>query len=82
MKITKDDFMKWSPELPKAFHRWEVWILFGSAEKPQIRLTEFPAEEYDTPEEQYEALCEYINGCRFSNTEYHVFCDDKIVLDF
>lgn len=82
MRIKKDDFVKWSPELAKVFHKWDVMIPFGPVGRLQMRQTEFLPEDYDTPEDQYEALCGYINGCRFSGTEYYVFCDEKLVLNF
>ena len=82
MKIDKDDFVKWSPELAETFHVWEVMIPHGELGKLAFRQEKFAPEDYETPEEQYEALCELINGCRFSDTEYYVFCDDRLVLNF
>ena len=82
MKINKSDFIKWSEELTRTFHTWEVMIPFGKVGKLQFRQEKFTPEDYEAPEEQYEAVCDLINGCRFSGTEYYVFCDDKLVVDF
>ena len=80
MKINKSDFVKWSEKLTRTFHTWEVMIPFGQVGKLQFRQEKFLPEEYETPEAQYEALCDLLNGCRFSDTEYYVFCDDKLVI--
>ena len=82
MKIDTSDFVKWSPKMAETFHIWEVMIPCGAPGKLAFRQEKFVPEEYERPEEQYEALCDVINGCRFSNTEYYVFCDNKLVMDF
>lgn len=78
-KICKDDFVKWSPDMANQFHVWEVMIPFGPVGKLQLRQEKFTPEEYETPEAQYEAVMDLLRGCRFSNTEYYVFCDERLV---
>lgn len=82
MKINKDDFIKWSESMARTFHTWEVMMPTGPVGKLQFRQAKFTPEEYETPEDQYEAVCDLIRGCKFSDTEYYVFCDDKLVVDF
>ena len=82
MKINKSDFIKWSEDMTRTFHAWEVMIPCGAPGKLAFRQEKFVPEEYETPEEQYEAVTEFLNGCRFSDTEYYVFCDEKLVVDF
>ncbi len=81
MRITKKDFVKWSPELTQAFHIWEVMIPIGTVGNLRFRQETFAPGDYETPEEQYEAVCDLINGCRFSETEYYVFCDNRLVVN-
>lgn len=82
MKVAKSDLIRWSPELAEEFHIWEVVIPFVQDGKLQIRQEKFMPKDYETPEDQYEEVCDVINGCRFSATEYHVFCDDRLVTNF
>lgn len=77
--ISGDDFIKWSPDMAESFHVWEVMIPFGPVGKLQFRQEKFLPKEYETPEAQYEAVMDLLRGCRFSDTEYYVFCDDKLV---
>lgn len=48
----------------------------------KIRSATFTPEEYPTPEDQYEAVCDLIRGCRFADCEYYVFCDGRLVVNF
>ena len=82
MKINKDDFIKWSESMTRTFHVWEVMMPTGPVGKLAFRQEKFVPEEYETPEDQYEAVCDLIRGCKLSDTEYYVFCDDKLVTDF
>ena len=80
MKISKDDYIRFSMKLTKQFHKWEVLIPFGAEGHMRFRQEKFMPGEFETPTDQYEALCDLINGCRFSDTDYYVFCDDKMVV--
>ena len=78
-KISANDFVKWNPDMAESFHVWVVMIPFGPVGKLKIRQEKFLPEEYETPEAQYEAVMDLLRGCRFSDTEYYVFCDEKLV---
>ena len=82
MKISKNDFIKWDESITRTFHTWEIMIPFGPVGKLQFRQEKFSPEEYETPEDQYEAVCDVIRGCRFTDTPYYVFCDNRLVTDF
>ena len=82
MPDLEKDFIRWSPEMAQSFHHWIVAMPFGPVGALRLREEIFTAEKYETPEDQYEALCDLINGCRFSNSDYYVFCDGKLVTDF
>lgn len=77
--IRKNDFVKWSPDMAESFHTWEVIVPFGQVGNLRFRQEKFLPEEYETPEAQYEAVMDLLRGCRFSDTEYYVFCDEKLV---
>ena len=69
------------PELMSTFHKWEVMTSLGSVGSLKYRTVAFPPSEYEKPEDQYEALMDYLRGCRFSDTEYYVFVDERLVTD-
>lgn len=75
-------FMRWSAALTATFHKWEVVVPLDAGGELRARTAEFSPKDYDTPEEQYEDVCDFIRGCRFSSTDYFVFCDEKLVTDF
>ena len=79
MRISKKDFMKWSPKLPQEYHKWEVTAF------PYNNLTAatetFEKDGDETPEELYQRAMDYVNGWRFTDTEYAVFCDGRLVVD-
>ena len=81
MNISKS-FVKWSDDMTRTYHLWEVVMPIGVPGKLSFRQAKFRPEEYETPEGEYEAVCDLINGCRFSDTEYYVFCDGRLVTDF
>lgn len=83
MKINKSDFISLSsnPNLFDAFHVWEVMIPTGPAGEMRFRQERFTREQYETPDALHEALMDFLRGCRFSDTEYYVFCDDALVTD-
>lgn len=82
MKISKDDFVKFDPDMPHEPHLWEVIMLFGSKGNLQFRQLHYTMEEYGTPENTYEAMCDCVRGCMMCDMEYYVFCDEKLVLNF
>ena len=44
----------------------------------RYRVEKFPAEEYESEEDQLEAMLDLVRGCRFSDTEYYVFANDNL----
>ena len=87
MKISSKDFIKFSDKLTHEFHVWEFWMPFYGNDGQghtglQMRVEKFKPEEYETPEDEYEALCDMVRGARDADMEYYVFCDDKLVLNF
>lgn len=70
--------VKKHPELLETLHEWEVIAFYGGI---GARTVKFTPREYDKAEHQQEALVDYLRGCRFSDTEYGVFCDGKLVTD-
>lgn len=82
LKISKDDFVKFRPEMAEEKHVWEVVMPFGTPGHLQFRQLKYTAEEYGTPQDCYEAVCDYVRGCRMCDMDYYVFCDDKLVLNF
>lgn len=79
-QISKNDFisLKTHPGLTEEFHVWEVIMPLGGG---RFRTCKFEPKEYEKPEHEYEALMDLLRGCRFSDTQYYVFCDDKLVTD-
>lgn len=55
---------------------------FNGAGGLQMRVEKITPEEFDSPDEEYEALCELVRGARDAEMDYYVFCDDKLVLNF
>ena len=82
MRISRKDFIRWSEELTRTFHTWEFWMPFNGAGGLQMRVETFKPEEYETPEDQYEALCEMVRGALDAEMDYYVFCDDRLVVNF
>lgn len=82
IKADIDGFAKWSEDMTHTFHTWEVVMPVKLQGKLKLRQATFSPEDYETAEEQYEDVCAFVNDCRFSNTDYSVFCDGKLVWDF
>lgn len=59
----------------KPKHDFEVWMETHIG----MRVEKFPAAEFDTLEDQEEALFDLLRGCRFSDTKYTVFKDDELI---
>ena len=69
---------KFNKDFYTRFHKWEIFIPLPDG---RYRIEEFKKENpegFETPSDQYEAMIELVNGCRFSNTEYYVFMDDYL----
>ena len=47
MKINKSDFIKWSEDMTRTFHAWEVMIPCGAPGKLDFRQEKFVPEEYE-----------------------------------
>lgn len=87
MKINKSDFIRFSDKLTKTFHHWEFWMPFDGNDGKghaglQMRVVKFEPDEYETPDDEFEALCDMVRGARDAGMDYYVFCDDKLVLNF
>lgn len=82
VRARPNDFVKYDKSMAHTFHTWEVMMPFGPKGQLRFRHEKFTPEEYETPEEQYEAVCDLIRGCKFSDSEYYVYCDDKLVVNF
>lgn len=87
MIVSRKDFIRWSEDLTREFHTWEFWMPFNGNDGQghtglQMRVEKFTPEEYETPDDQYEALCSMVRGARDAEMDYYVFCDDKLVLNF
>ena len=87
MKIGKSDFVRFSDEMTRTFHHWEFWMPFNGNDGHghtglQMRVVKFEPNEYETPEDEYEALCDMVRGARDADMDYYVWCDDKLVLNF
>ena len=54
---------------------YEVMMAIGGG---RYRVEKFPAEEYESEEDQLEAMLDLVRGCRFSDTEYYVFADNNL----
>lgn len=81
MKISKDDFMKFTPKLARRYHKWEVIIPYDASDRLLYRHLKFGKNGFETPMEQYDAVLDVIRGCLDSGSGYYVFCDDKLVVD-
>ena len=81
-KIDKSDFVRFRPEMADKKHKWEVIMPFGSPGHLQFRQLVYTVEEYGTPQDTYEAMHDYVRGCRFAGMDYYVFCDDGLVTGF
>lgn len=79
MKISKGDFIKYDESLWNTARVWEIMMPFGPVGKLRFRTVKFTRKEYKTAEELREAVFDLIRGCRFSDTDYYVYCDDKLV---
>lgn len=79
--ISSEDFIKYDESLWKADHVWEVMMPFGPVGKLRFRTVRFTPGEYETAEGLREAIFDLIRGCRFSETDYYVFCDDRLILN-
>lgn len=73
--MSKKLFVKFTPDLITEFHIWEVWMEIGGGRQ---RIEKFMPQDYETPEDQYDAMIDLVNCCRFSDTEYNVFMDDML----
>lgn len=69
-------FVKFNPSFVTEFHKWEV-VMFPFSDL-RVRIETFTEEEFETPEDQYGATIDLVNGCRFSDTKYKVFMDDML----
>lgn len=60
---------------------YEVWheVAKCPAMPNGIRRVRFPRKDYDTAEAQHEAVLDLVRGCRYSDTKYYVFKDDKLL---
>lgn len=74
--MSKKLFVKFSQDFTTKFHKWEV-VSFPFDDL-RTRTVEFKPEDYETPEDQYGDMIDFVNGCRFSDTEYSVFMDDML----
>ena len=81
-KIDRDDFVKFRPEMAEERHQWEFMMPFRGADGLMFRQEAFKPEDYDTPEDCYEAMCDMVRGCQMAGMDYYVFCDDKLVTGF
>lgn len=81
-KISKDDFVKYRPEMAIEYHKWELIMPFHGTGGLMLRQEVFRPEDFDTPENCYEAMCDMVQGCQMAGMEYYVFCDDKLVMGF
>jgi len=82
MKMNKSDFVRFRPEMADEKHKWEVLMPFGSPGHLQYRQLVYTVAEYGTPQGTYEAMCDYVRGCRMCDMDYYVFCDDRLVIGF
>lgn len=60
------------------YHKWEVIMPIGGG---RFRIETWEKENpegYERPEDQYNAMIDLVNGCRFSGTDYYVFMDDEL----
>lgn len=78
----KEGYIRWSEWMTRTFHKWEIIHPFGRTDKLQFRQVVFDPKQYDRAEDQYADVCDFINGCRFAEMEYYVFCDDQLVIGF
>ena len=79
MRIRKSDFVKWSPKLTQEYHKWEV-MAFPYENLTAVTET-FTKDGDETPEELYQRAMDNVNGWRFTDTEYRVFMDGRLVVD-
>ena len=82
MKINpKKDFIKYDEKLWDTEHEWEIMVPFGAVGNLRFRTEKFKPEEYENLEQLREAVFDLIRGCRFSDSDYYVYCDDKLIVD-
>lgn len=79
-RISFDDFIKYDESLFEENHVWEVLMPFGPVGELRFRTAKFTPGECENTEARREAVFDLIRGCRFSETDYYVFCDDRLVM--
>lgn len=67
-----------SEEFYSKFHKWEVVMMIGDGRFRTVTWEKENPDGYERPEDQYNAMIDLVNGCRFSDTEYAVFMDDEL----
>lgn len=61
------------------FHDYEVVMLLDDGRFRTCKWSKNNEEGYETPDDQYEAVLDLVRGCRFSDTNYYVFKDEKLI---
>lgn len=69
---------RFSPDFYNRFHDWEVIASVGEGRFLHPKWSKDNPEEFERPEDQYEAMIDFVRGCQFSNTEYNVFMDGEL----
>lgn len=69
---------KFSPEFYSKYHDWEIMAFIGEGRFLNPKWKKSNPEEYESPEDQYEAVIDFVKGCQFSDTEYSVFMDGEL----
>lgn len=78
MSGAKTVFEKFNPSFYNEYHKWEVMVFLDDGRILQETWEKENPEEFESPEDQYEAMIDFVRGCRFSDTEYSVFMDGEL----
>lgn len=71
-------FVKFNPSFYEQYHLWEVMVFFDDGRVLQQVWEKENPEEFENPDDQYEAVIHFVKGCMFSDTEYSVFMDGRL----
>lgn len=74
----KMPIVKFSPMFYNEFHDWEVMAFVRDGQMLNPKWEKSNPEEFESPEDQYEAMIDFVMGCQFSDTEYSVFMDGEL----